>query len=300
MVTKTKPPRPRLNETHIFSEYRRIITHERRLVTCKTRTHSCVTGLNDAEFFFRVAMRVLEISENSTVIRCGGSMGHLTDEPIAYESDGGHTNLVRSLMQYFLDYVYGWGVEPPIHTRRVIDEGLLQHDLPENETGDRPDNNPLTRATREKFEHEYLVRFNGKLYNVEEDAPYNTTNIMRFHRSMRKKDSLEGRGGYLADKTAAIFAELSLERIGVFPYAYPHDPKITDINRREMQYCELRFNGGYLLSELWTADFLRERTLTQYDDTGFFTALVVMSTLIVRGGNWYNWRKLQYLTRSPS
>jgi hypothetical protein len=44
---------------------------------------------------------------------------------------------------------------------------------------------------------------------------------------------------------------------------------------------------------MWAIDYFKMRELEQYDDTGYFTALIVAYTLAVNG-HWYIWRDHDY------
>ena len=61
-----------------------------------------------------------------------------------------------------------------------------------------------------------------------------------------------------------------------------------------MRICE-RLDGNYRrASEMWTIDYLKLRRRIQFDDSGFFTSILVMYTLMVNK-TWYNWRERDYL-----
>ena len=60
-----------------------------------------------------------------------------------------------------------------------------------------------------------------------------------------------------------------------------------------MEICGPHKSGFYKASEMWTIDHLKIRELIRLDDDGFFTALIVMYTLMVNG-KWYSWREKDY------
>ncbi|MBR2837089.1 hypothetical protein IKE79_01890 [Candidatus Saccharibacteria bacterium] len=67
----------------------------------------------------------------------------------------------------------------------------------------------------------------------------------------------------------------------------------TNRSKEEMHLCEFTQGGYCRISEMWTTDFFRIRKIVNLDDSGFFTALLVMCTLLVHG-HWYNWREADY------
>lgn len=277
----------------IFGEYLRIISDELSLRMNQSQGNY-ITRLNDAEHILRIVQRLIDVTESSTVLRCIGNMGHLTKDENAYESVGAHTNFARAIMKEYLIFAYGWGKDPPNYSRDIIDLALQTHDLPENATGDKPDNDEDKRAAKETFEREYYQDYMS-LYSEEELSDNDVKLVLKLLNGMHTLGLPEERGCYLSDKTAAFLHALMLDKKGSMPYAYPRDPQITDINREEMKMCKPRYKGGYLLSEIWTNDFLFARELNRYDDTGFFTAITVMTTLFCHNCKWYDWRKDQYL-----
>ena len=44
---------------------------------------------------------------------------------------------------------------------------------------------------------------------------------------------------------------------------------------------------------MWAVDFFKMRKFNELDGSGFFTAIIVMYTLIVKG-HWYTWREKDY------
>lgn len=275
-----------------YSEYLRILNKEMELKQEMGLPSAQNVFLSNPARFANFARRILEVAKNGTILRCCGPMGHLTNDAIAYESDGAHANLVREIADCALDSLYGWGENTPIYTRYEIEKAALWHDLPENETGDSPDNGTRNEAAKATEEQNYFNDY-ANLHSAEESI--SCFYIVRLLDEMRGKSTEEGRILYLADKLAAIITVLAYDDLGLYPHAYPDDPDISEINLAEMKICQAQENGSYLLSELWTNDFLFVRELTRYDDSGFFTALLVMATLLVHG-QWYPWREAHYLT----
>lgn len=255
-----------------------------------------ILGLKDVpdeilqpEFMFNVAIRTIEVAKNSTVLRVGACMGQLSNDDIAYESDGAHTNLVRAIVDWALDTIYGWGNPTPNHSRRIFNEAVLIHDLPENETGDTPDNGTRNEKEKRRMEKKY---FN---YLLQRYDTHRAVSISQLLEEMETKSTEDGRLLYVADKTAAIFMQLGYEACGIIPYALTTDTRITKskINSKAAEICEIPYNNGHLLSEMFTVDYFIIRDLVQHDDSGFFTALLVMLTLIVHN-KWYDWRIADY------
>ena len=238
-----------------------------------------------------ITLRIMEIAKSSTVLRSGNITGKLTKSNIAFESDAAHTNLVQALVKYALDSRYGWGISPPNYDRTEIHEAIMLHDLPENETGDIPDNRNRDEAEKNKIEKAYIDRFLAK-YSLAHHT--HCWNIKKLLREMQDKSSIEGRTLYVADKVAAIIMMLYYDKMGLNPRVSPTDETLAKVSQIEIDLCHREPGGKILLSELWTVDFLYGREIVNYDDTGFFLAILVMMTLLVHG-KWYDWREAQYL-----
>lgn len=274
----------------IYSDFVRIMQQETSMQP-QFIQNKYSQSLFEPSYFINVARRVLEIAKNGTISRCGNYVGHLSISDSTYESDGSHTNLMRALVNYAFDYIYGWDISPPTYNRREIDEAVLLHDLPENETGDTPDNGSRDETAKMQHDKTYYEDF------LHMYAPYESNScfyISKLLQEMEDKSTEEGRILYVADKLSAIIMMLAYDELGLYPHAFPDDEFISDINRAEMNLCEMRHNDGYLLSELWTVDFLYARELAKFDDSGFFLAILVMTTLLVHG-KWYHWREGQYI-----
>lgn len=274
----------------IQDRYLMILYQEMRFIPANWESYTLLTSTPTQ--MYRIAKRILEIAKNSTVIRSGNITGRLTTDGIAYESDGAHTNLMRAMVDYAIDHVYNLSdQELPYYNDRVIHEAILLHDLPENLTGDIADNRKRDELQKAEIETQYYTDFSDN-YGDTEKAFYQS--VMYLLDEMSKKSSREGCLLYTADKVSAIIMMLAYDQLKLFPHAFANDDSLSNITLRELNLCEMRSpEGGLLLSELWTIDYLCGRNLIQYDKLGFFTALLIMITLIVHG-NWYHWRESMY------
>ena len=162
------------------------------------------------------------------------------------------------------------------------------HDLSENEIGDIPDNGDRNDEEKDALEMAYYEKYAAKFIDGKLEK-----HVLRLLGEMQKKNSFTGRMVYLADKVAALIITLCLDEIGYSPMTYMASPHASNRDRAEMRMCDSTKDGMYLASEMWTMDFFEMRNLCQYDDTMFFTALIVAATLRVRG-SWYNWREKAY------
>ncbi len=270
-----------------ISEYLWIIDKELRLINPQSCQREELLGrpsdIND------IATRLIEIAKNSTVLRCGNHIGHLTDATQAFESDGSHTNLVRAIVSYALDFLYGLECTNLNYTRREIDEAILIHDLPENIIGDIPDNGTRDEGKKQRAENDYYAQF-FQLYG--QNSVFGQR-VSRLLHEMNTRSSHEGRLIYTADKLSAIIMMLCYDSLGMFPHADRKEPSMSKINQTEIETCEINHGGYILLSELWTVDYLIGRKLVRFDDTGIFTAILIMITLMTHGC-WYQWRETNY------
>ena len=277
-------------------EYDNIIRQELKLKSQQNTI--CIVDINSfyilkasTEQVKGTTLRLLEVAKNSTVLRCGNTLGHLTKDTIAYESDGAHTNLVRTLVKYAMDFIYGWGANSPNYYREEIDEAALIHDLPENITGDIPDNRNRDEKKKQQVENAYIEEFMAK---HRPRKAIHAHKVKKLLQEMERKSTPEGRLLYAADKLSAILMMLILDHLELYPHAFPGEAAICKMTDEELNFCTKRPDGSILLSDAWTIDFLHGRTLNRFDDYSFFTAILVMSTLLVKG-EWYQWRYNQYI-----
>ena len=276
----------------ILEQYEDIMQKEAKLRASTLKEYSArYLPLERPHQMHKITKRILEITQNSTVLRSGNITSGITKDFTAFESDGAHTNLVRSLVKYALDSYCGWGYSTRNYSRFEMDEAATIHDLPENITGDIPDNRNRDEAEKNRIENAY---FEDLMTTYPPSQSPHCWKIKRLLREMQDKSSFEGRILYVADKLSAILMMLHYDRAQLYPSINPSDPRISKASREEREFCEVQQDGTILLSELWTVDFLYGRNIVQYDDTGFFLSVLVMATLIVRG-EWYSWREAQYV-----
>lgn len=259
--------------------------------------------LFNPEYFENLARRILEITENSTVLRCCATNGRLTEDIFASESVAAHTNLVLALTDYAIDHPCYPRENHSHYSHREITEAIRLHDLPENEIGDIPDNENLEHARKATQEAEYYKRFFSYYPNYRRSFIENVKSILA---EMESKSTELGSTIYLADKISAIIMALYYDSIDLNPYAKAQDRSLSRSGRKATELCDRViyltepttggipfFNSGYYLSELWTIDYFIGRRLYRYDFNGFFTATLVMTTLITKG-HWYKWRENDY------
>ena len=249
--------------------------------------------LLDGSYFGFVATKVLENAYSNTVLRCCGPMGHLTTDTIAYESVGAHTNLMHAIVDYALDYIQGNKLIKLHYRRRSLTEAIRMHDLPENITGDIPDNSARDEEKKNQEDTDYFYQYTS----MQSDNIIYRTDALQLLEEMQEKSSPEGKILYLADKLAAIIMALCYDKMGYPPVEGYNDPGVSLRNQEAMRMCDIvTKENRYMQSEIWTIDFLVQRKHVQYDETGFFTALLVMATLICHKGRWYNWRQANYIS----
>ena len=293
----------------IYSEFPRIMENELRL-NPKDLGQELRKGLTNAEYFKAVTERILEVAKNGTILRVGMNMGRLTDNEIAYASVSAHVNICKTIFDYLADFAYGYeSTQIGIYSRREFAELFTLHDLIENVTKDEPDNGngyeKLKNATEKKYIEDILAKKYPPLspWRKEETQIF-IGYVKTLSEEMREKKTHGGRIGFAVDKLSAViemlgydsiaYGEIARPLIPHCPYALPSDKGISDLNREQMKICDRIYDEGFLLSELWTIDFLHKRNIAQYDDTGFCTAVIVMATLLVHD-KWFDWREKQYL-----
>lgn len=245
-----------------------------------------------SEEMIRTSILMSEYAKNSKVLRIYNNQYGLTKAKIAYESVAAHTNLVSEIITRALSYVYGPDVDelPRGIIFKDILDAVRRHDLPENMTGDTADNGARDEQLKLNAENVYQQYISSLMPPREYDR---NCKVVELINEMNNKSTEIGRMIYLADKASAIIATLRGFEDGDPPLLSPKSPYASAKDKRIMTKCDLTVKGKYYASEMWTNDWFGERRLVDYDDSGYFTALIVMSTLRVRQ-RWYSWRENVY------
>ena len=255
------------------------------------------------EDFYKMAVRILEVAKSAFVPRGYNKPYGVTSDDFFGESVGAHTNLVVAIATAALDFIYdtafgnefsasGYMVRTVDgYSYREIIETILAHDLPENETGDLADNGSRDEVLKMETEFDYVENWMNSYPGRQIGL---SGSVLRLFGEMQMRLGPTGRLIFLADKISAVIVTLALDKEGHSPMILPDDPCLSERDRREIKMCDHSYNGKYKASEMWTADYFKTRELIKYDDNLFFTALIVMTTLIVNG-EWYSWREMDYL-----
>ena len=227
-----------------------------------------------------------------------------------FESVGAHTNLVTTLTTLALRRQYGAHFGDP-HSENVMTtdgyyfpeilEAVRIHDLPENFFGDIPDDGTGDADAKACLETNFFDSFERTYPDGEAEL---AARARKLFREVSKKSSPTGRLVYSADKASAVFNNLVLDLMELlmgggtlYPRKSIDDPTNTNRDRLEIAACEDREGEWVRGSEMWTVDYFLGRKLVQYDDTGFFTALIVAATLMIHG-KWWQWRVEDYEQRA--
>ena len=183
------------------------------------------------------------------------------------------------------------GFTKDAYTYSEIMEAIRLHDLPENTIGDWLDNGTRDESEKAKLEDDWYKEFKEFYPEREEKFIKMTLCLLE---DMRKKDRSTGMMLYMADKTALVIISLAYDWIGHPHTMFIGSTKASERDRQEMAICDWQNAGYRKATEMFTTDIFHIREITQYDETGFFTALLVMCTLIVNNGKWYDWREKDY------
>ena len=269
--------------------------HYSRIMAEEAKLSSNNWNVPEATEMWNTTRQIAEFTMASTILRSYLWNYGLTapDLRSTYESDAGHTNLMSAIVERALCYIYG----PDIHytedgyTYREVMEAVRRHDLPENLTGDIPDDGTRDDYAKAKADADYQRDFSRFSPNRNTESE---KRILRLLEEMEGKTSPTGKLIYLADKISAIIMVLYYDS----QYQPPHRSVNSEYNTlrdvKEMRLCDKVYSKDtYYVSEMWTIDYFMFRRLVKYDDTGFFTALLVMYTLQVHH-DWYAWREENY------
>lgn len=244
-----------------------------------------------AEEIFNTVEQIKEFAYAGTVMRSYNRRYGLTDNTISYESDGAHTNLMAAIVDRALLYQDTPHVFiPNEYTYREIMEAVRRHDLPENISGDVPDNGDRDELAKRTFERSFQDTFSKKTQPIHCATEQK---IIQLLREMDNKSSATGKLIYVADKVSALIITLCYDSIGYSPMLKLSDPSLSQRDKNEMSTCDNIIDNACLASEMWTIDYFKERRIVQYDETGFLTAIVIMYTLQVHD-YWYSWREQEY------
>ncbi|MBQ2695518.1 HD domain-containing protein [Candidatus Saccharibacteria bacterium] len=278
----------------ILEEYQRIM--EQEAVLAKKAWH-----IPDGREIFYTAYQIKEIAQNGLILRGYHDRYGLTSDKQAYESVSAHTNLLGAVVDRALSFLYGSYYDQLTidgHTHREISEAIRRHDLAENKTGDIIDNGD--RDEEKKLAYERIrLRFIASLSPPREsdfDASVN-----RLLGEMESKSSPIGRLLYVSDKACAILMTLCYDDNGTPPVMKLRERRASNRDKEEMSLCDQTeatttnkiIRGVCHASEMWSIDYFKMRNLVSYDDIGYITALIVITTLWVHN-HWYEWREADY------
>ena len=261
----------------------------------EAKLHGNDWDIVDAKEIWAAALQILEYAKASTVLRSYNWNYGLTDPEArtTLESDGGHTNLMSAIVDHALTYRYGPYLRftEDGYTYREVMEAVRRHDLPENETGDIPDDGARDEEAKIKADTEYQLKFSQLSPSRERESEKRIRGLLA---EMDGRSSPTGKLLYLADKVSAVIAVLACDAFGQYPAKHITTDDLTNRDIAEMRLCDTEIAyHAYLASEMWTIDYFKARRLVKYDEIGFFTALIVMFTLQIHG-RWYYWREADY------
>ncbi len=239
-----------------------------------------------------ITIQLLETALSSRILRSFYHVYDHSEMDFAEESVGAHTNLMATLADraFFTFFDEEEKIYPAECSYRVYMEAARRHDLPENVIGDIPDNGERDDKLKAMEEYKYFEEFSE--FSPESDRKFEES-VNKLLHSMNDRATLLGKMLYMADKTSAVVQVLAEDFAKNSPLMRWGSPKASEFDRKNMEYCDNCINGYFKASEMWTISFLKTRKMSKYDDTGFFTAVIIMTTLIVNHA-WYNWREKDY------
>lgn len=240
----------------------------------------------------KITREILAFGLLSLEPRSCNNNGRLTADKNVNESVGGHTNLLSAIMRRAITLGWSSAINDFIEEYRwaEITEAISLHDLPEIVIGDIPDNGARDEDAKSRKEQEFWQDF--RKYSTYNEYHFQD-NVQKLLDEMRDKSTTIGRMTYVADKVSAPIAKLCYDIKGIPSGMSIDDDKASKFDLEAMLHCDYRDNGFRKYSEMWTYGYFVNRRTIEYDDTGFFTAILVIATLIVNG-KWYNWREKQY------
>jgi 5'-deoxynucleotidase YfbR-like HD superfamily hydrolase len=271
----------------LYHEYRRIMKEEAK-INPACEFYAC----HEADPVYMMAKHIQEVTKASFVGRSYNVRYKLADCNQVFESVAAHTNLVIALIDgaMSINNQMKNKIKNSYSYREILEVARI-HDLPENRIGDWPDNGSRDDAMKAMLEDEYLKEY---LLYYPADTPEFKQHVLQLFNEMNNQSTPSGRLIYMADKTSAIIATLTLDLIQRSPMMHINNKDASERDKTEMNICDHCSVKGYRkASEMWTIDHFRLRKLNRFDDTGFFTAILVMYTLLING-RWYHWRELDY------
>lgn len=279
----------------ILNKYKEIMKAERKI---NRVPELGVPQMTPQEVYY-MTCRILEVTKSEFVSRSYNSRYGLSSDEIVFESVAAHTNLASYILDLALDTIYAKKSETPGffwrtfngYTHREMIEAMRVHDLGENEIGDIPDNGDRDNEEKDSAEMEYFEKFMAS-YPPEQSE--SRDKVLRLLYEMQHQSSFDGRLVYLSDKISALIVTLCLDWMGYPPMMKDISPYASSRDILEMKLCDYSANRAHKASEMWVIDFFKMRELNRFDETTFFTSLIVMTTLVVNG-RWYNWREKDYI-----
>ena len=258
---------------------------------------SCRPHSHKPYAFYQTAQYLLEVA-HSCIMPRGWCEAFGVTSPLGdftTESVGAHTYLIQTMVALMLRSEVGHkflhhGCTNDDFDYLEIMEAIRLHDLPENAIGDWLDNGSRDESDKFALEDNWYSEFKQNYTTRERRLGKFAYDILM---GMREKQGPTGKMLYAADKTALIITALAYDRAGHPLTMHIGNPNASERDKQEMCICEWHEAGNRKASEMFTTDVFHIREITQYDETGFFTALVVMCTIIVNG-KWYDWRKMDY------
>ena len=245
-----------------------------------------------AEEAYNTVLQIAEIAQSSTVSRSYNRIYNHDEREFAPESVAGHSNLFQVLYDRFLVYLYGDGfikTESGYYYREIM-EAIRRHDLPENEIGDLPDNGRIYPNKSEQ-ENKYWAEYRNLSPDRYSESERRIEELLY---DMRSKETDIGKTLFVADKASAIIHALLCDNNGYPPTMSRHSEYATSKDKYLISTCDaLANNGEHYASEMWSVDYFVCRKIAEEDKFGFFTAIIIMFTLMTKG-KWYVWRKKQY------
>ena len=247
--------------------------------------------------YYQMANYLLEVARSCILPRgwCEAFSLPSTLQVTNCESVGSHTYLMSTMMELLLrsgvkQKVMRNGYARDGYNYLEIMEAVRLHDLPENAIGDWLDNGDRDEEEKSKLEDTWYESFRVNYPDCNRNLVEMAYQLLL---DMRLKQSPTGKMLYMADKTALVIAALAYDKAGHPFVMHIGAANASERDKQEMCICEWQEAGYRKASEMFTTDILHIREITQYDETGFFTAVLVMCTLIVNG-KWYDWREKDY------